>query len=199
MAKRDETELRTAPDPALMVREEDGVAPGAVGLPTEAELEILRVLWGTGPATVREVHAAMPGRGTGYTTVLKQMQVMTEKGLLTRSERFRSHVYQPTAAKARTQQRLTSDLLRRAFDGSAAQLVLGALSAKAVSGEELKEIRAMLDRFESEAGEGLGRGPAADLLEGEATTGSHAPAHETPERGGSEPMDEPAAKKGKRR
>ncbi len=117
-------------------------------LPTEAELEILNVLWATGPATVREVHNALSSKGTGYTTVLKQMQVMAEKGLLSRSERFRSHVYEARAAKHHTQQQLARNLLHRAFDGSANSLVLGALSAQKVSPAELKEIRKTLDEFE---------------------------------------------------
>src|SRR5579863_10086996 len=90
----------------------------AVQLPTEAELEILNILWARGPSTVRDVHEAS-SKTTGYTTVLKQMQVMAEKGLLARSEQFRSHVYEPVIAKEQTQQRLARNLLQRAFDGSA--------------------------------------------------------------------------------
>ena len=116
-------------------------------LPTEAELEILNVLWANGPSTVRDVHT-LGGKETGYTTVLKQMQVMVEKGLLARNERSRSHVYEPRVAKEKTQQRLARNLVQRAFDGSAANLVLGALSAQKVSPAELAEIREMLDRFE---------------------------------------------------
>ncbi len=117
-------------------------------LPTEAELTILNVLWATGPATVREVHEALSEKQIGYTTVLKQMQVMTEKGLLERSERFRSHVYSATLAREDTQQQLAGNLLQRAFDGSAKNLVLGALSSKKVTANELAEIRKMLDDFE---------------------------------------------------
>jgi BlaI family transcriptional regulator, penicillinase repressor len=120
----------------------------AVPLPTEAELEILNILWTTGPSTVREVHTALSGKQTGYTTVLKQMQVMAEKGLLTRSERFRSHVYEVRLPKERTQQLLAKNLLQRAFDGSTKNLVLGALSSQKVSTSELAEIRRMLDEFE---------------------------------------------------
>lgn len=119
-------------------------------LPTEAELEILNVLWAAGPSTVRDVHT-LGGKATGYTTVLKQMQVMVEKGLLARSERFRSHVYEPLVAKEQTQQRLTRNLVQRAFDGSAKNLVLGALSSQRVSASELAEIRKMLDEFEKGA------------------------------------------------
>jgi BlaI family penicillinase repressor len=119
-------------------------------LPTEAELEILNVLWAAGPSTVRDVHT-LGGKATGYTTVLQQMQVMVEKGLLARSERFRSHVYEPRVAKEQTQQRLTRNLVQRAFDGSAKNLVLGALSSQRVSASELAEIRKMLDEFEKGA------------------------------------------------
>ncbi len=127
-----------------------GKAGRAVQLPTEAELEILNVLWANGPSTVRDVHT-LGGKATGYTTVLKQMQVMVEKGLLERSERFRSHVYEAAIAKERTQQQLTRNLVQRAFDGSAKNLVLGALSSQKVSPEELKEIRELLDEFEKGA------------------------------------------------
>jgi BlaI family penicillinase repressor len=116
-------------------------------LPTEAELEILNILWAAGPSTVRDVHT-QSSKETGYTTVLKQMQVMVEKGLLERSERFRSHVYEPRVAREKTQQRLTRNLMQRAFDGSAKNLVLGALSSQKVSPAELAEIRELLDSFE---------------------------------------------------
>ena len=125
--------------------------PGPQQLPTEAELEILNVLWSAGPSTVRDVHDALASRGTGYTTVLKQMQVMAEKGLLTRSEQYRSHVYSARIAREKTQERLARNLLDRAFAGSAAGLVLGALSAQKVSSAELAEIRRMLDEYEKEA------------------------------------------------
>jgi BlaI family penicillinase repressor len=128
--------------------EETRTSKRAVPLPTEAELEILNILWTTGPSTVREVHTALSGKQTGYTTVLKQMQVMAEKGLLVRSERFRSHVYEVRLPKERTQQLLAKNLLQRAFDGSTKNLVLGALSSQKVSTSELAEIRRMLDEFE---------------------------------------------------
>jgi BlaI family transcriptional regulator, penicillinase repressor len=117
-------------------------------LPTEAELAILQILWKRGPSTVREVHTALEGRGTGYTTFLKQMQVMTEKGLLERTERYRSHLYEARIPQEKTQLLLARNLLERAFDGSAKSLVLGALSARPVSARELAEIRQMLDSFE---------------------------------------------------
>jgi BlaI family penicillinase repressor len=121
------------------------LAKSAVQLPTEAELEILNILWAMGPSTVRDVHT-LSRKETGYTTVLKQMQVMAEKGLLVRSERYRSHVYEARVAKQQTQQRLTRNLVQRAFDGSAKDLVLGALTSEKVSREEMAEIREMLEK-----------------------------------------------------
>src|SRR5262252_9256870 len=98
-------------------------------LPTDAELDILSTLWRLGPATVREVHEALD-KDCGYTTTLKQMQLMTEKGLLKRSERFRSHVYESAVPKEQMQQSIAGDLLRRVFGGSARKLVMGALAAE---------------------------------------------------------------------
>ncbi len=120
----------------------------SIPLPTEAELAILNILWSTGPATVREVHDALSGKQIGYTTVLKQMQLMVEKGLLERSERFRSHVYSAASQGNRPGSCSPANLLHRAFDGSALNLVLGALSSKKVSAAELNEIRRLLDDFE---------------------------------------------------
>jgi predicted transcriptional regulator len=115
-------------------------------LPTDAELAILTVLWRLGPATVRDVHEALhPTQGTGYTTVLKLMQLMAQKGLLARDESQRSHVYRPATTEAQTQRRLLGDLMERAFSGSAGQLVLRALSVKRASPGELAEIRELLD------------------------------------------------------
>lgn len=122
-----------------------------MSLPTDAELDILATLWRLGSATVRDVHEAL-GKDSGYTTTLKQMQLMTEKGLLTRSERFRSHVYQPAIPKEQTRRHIAGDLLRRAFDGSAKSLVLGALESKPASRQDLDEIRRMLDEFEKRKG-----------------------------------------------
>jgi predicted transcriptional regulator len=116
-------------------------------LPTGAELEILTALWQRGPSTVREVHETL-GKDSVYTTTLKQMQVMTEKGLLVRSERFRSHVYEAGLPQEDTQQQLAGDLLRRAFAGSAANLVLGALKAQPASEQDMAEIRRVLKEFE---------------------------------------------------
>jgi predicted transcriptional regulator len=123
----------------------------ALPLPTDAELDILNVLWRLGPATVREVHEAL-GKDSGYTTTLKQMQLMTDKGLVTRSERFRSHVYEAAEPKEQTQKQIAGDLLKRAFDGSAKSLLLGALSAQRATDAELNEIRHMLDQFEKKKG-----------------------------------------------
>lgn len=120
-------------------------------LPSAAELDILAVLWRLGPSTVREVHDTLD-KPSGYTTTLKQMQVMTEKGLLLRSERFRSHVYDAGIPKEQTQQQIAGDLLARAFESSAKTLVLGALSARPASSSELDEIRRLLDRLQSNKG-----------------------------------------------
>jgi BlaI family transcriptional regulator, penicillinase repressor len=122
-----------------------------MALPTAAELDILAVLWRLGTATVREVHDGL-GKDIGYTTTLKQMQLMTEKGLLTRGERFGSHVYEAGAPKEQTQRQIAGDLLKRAFGGSARSLVMGALAAQPASREELDEIRGMLDAFAKEKG-----------------------------------------------
>src|SRR5690349_6067140 len=107
--------------------------------PTDAELAILRVLWTRGPSTVREVAESL-GRTGGYTTVLKLLQIMTEKRLVLRDESARTHVYEAAYSEDQTQRHLVSDLLARAFDGSAAKLVLQALAAGKASPEELDEI-----------------------------------------------------------
>ena len=112
--------------------------------PTDAELAILRVLWDRGPSTVREV-AEVLGRPTGYTTVLKLLQIMTEKKLVLRDESARTHVYRSAYSEDQTQQHLVSDLISRAFDGSAAKLVLQALNAGKASADELDEIRKLLE------------------------------------------------------
>lgn len=121
--------------------------------PTEAELAILRVLWNRGPCTVREVTEALAGeRGTGYTTALKLLQIMAEKGLVTRNESARSHVYEPSVPAETTQKHLVDDLLEKAFGGSAQKLVMQALSSKRASTEELAEIRRLLDQLEKRGG-----------------------------------------------
>jgi predicted transcriptional regulator len=115
-------------------------------IPSNAELEILQVLWKNGPSTVRSVHDLLSkDRNVGYTTVLKIMQVMAEKRLVTRDESERSHVYAPAVEEKSVKRRLVSDLLDKAFDGSAAQLVMQALSDKKASAEDLKQIRRLLN------------------------------------------------------
>jgi BlaI family transcriptional regulator, penicillinase repressor len=117
--------------------------------PTDTELAILRVLWRIGPATVRAVQVELQRQeDTGYTTVLKMLQIMTEKGLVTRDESERSHVYQPAVSEDFVQRRLVGHLLERAFGGSAQKLVLQALAAKKSSPKELAEIRKLLDQME---------------------------------------------------
>ena len=117
--------------------------------PTDAELEILTVLWSRGPSTVRDVHEVVALRKPAqYTTVLKQLQVMAEKGLVLRDESQRSHVYAPARPREWTQRQLAGDLLHRAFDGSARGLLLGALSARKASRKELAELRRLLDEYQ---------------------------------------------------
>ena len=119
--------------------------------PTDAGLAILSVLWERGPSTVREVHDALSAtHDTGYTTVLKLLQIMTDKGLVVRDESQRAHVYSSRHSEQRTQRQLLGDLIDRAFRGSPAQLVMQALSATRASAEELTAIRQLLDRMEGE-------------------------------------------------
>jgi predicted transcriptional regulator len=118
--------------------------------PTDAELQILRVLWDRGASTVREVqHELNATKPTGYTTVLKTLQIMTEKGLVRRNEKERAHVYEAQFAQHLTQRQMVSDLLNRVFDGSASNLLLHALaSKKSASRDELAQIRQILDELE---------------------------------------------------
>ena len=119
--------------------------------PTDAELSILRVLWQRGSATVREIHDALSlQKPTGYTTVLKTLQIMTEKGLVLRNESERAHVYQATQSQGVAQNRIVGDLVDKLFDGSAQKLVLHALSSRKASAEEMQEIRRLLDSLEGE-------------------------------------------------
>jgi predicted transcriptional regulator len=113
-------------------------------MPTAAEAEILAALWRLGPATVREVHDAL-NKSCDYNTTLTQMRLMLEKGLLVRSERFRSHLYEPATPKSEMQMRLIGDLLKRVFGGSAEGLILSALGAQSTTPRERAEIRRMLD------------------------------------------------------
>lgn len=113
--------------------------------PTDAELGILRVLWSKGPCTVRQVHDVLAsGRELAYTTVLKLLQIMTDKGLTTRESLGLQHVYTPRRTEQDTQRQLVKDLLDRAFDGSTSQLVMQALATTAATPEELREIRRLL-------------------------------------------------------
>jgi predicted transcriptional regulator len=123
--------------------------PRELPRPTDTELAILRVLWKKGPATVRQVHEVLAeGRDTGYTTTLKIMQIMADKGLVTRDESSRTHVYTTKLTQDQTQRQLVSDLMDRAFGGSAAALVMQALSAHPATTEELDEIRKLIEAHE---------------------------------------------------
>ncbi len=117
--------------------------------PTDAELEILRVLWQRGASTVRDVFEALSKtKPIGYTTVLKFMQIMADKGLVRRDEEQRAHVYSAMLPQVETQRQMVRDLLRRAFDDSASQLVMQALASKKTSPEELAEIRRLLAAYD---------------------------------------------------
>ena len=121
----------------------------ALPRPTDAELEILTVLWARGPSTVREVHEAITRRRAAqYTTILKLLQIMDEKGLVRRNEKQRAHIYEPARPREWTQRQLAGDLLERAFGGSARGLMVGALSARKTSRKELAELRQLLDELE---------------------------------------------------
>lgn len=123
--------------------------PDSPPRPTEAELEILTVLWSRGPSTVREVHEVIAARKpTQYTTVLKMLQIMAEKELVRRNEKQRAHVYEPAKPREWTQRQIAGDLLQRAFEGSARNLVMGALASRKASKEELAELRKLLDDYE---------------------------------------------------
>jgi BlaI family transcriptional regulator, penicillinase repressor len=117
--------------------------------PTDAELEILTVLWSRGPSTVRDVHESVSQRKPAqYSTVLKFLQIMAEKGLVRRNEKQRAHIYEAAQPREWTQERLAGDLLHRAFGGSAKNLLMGALSARKASKKELAELRKILDEYE---------------------------------------------------
>lgn len=117
--------------------------------PTDAELAILAVLWERGPSTVRDVHDALSSsQATGYTTVLKMLQIMIDKGLVVRDESQRAHVYEAKLSEQRTQRQLLTDLVDRAFGGSQTKLVMQALTGRKASADEISEIRALLDELE---------------------------------------------------
>ncbi|MGH9720736.1 MAG: BlaI/MecI/CopY family transcriptional regulator [Bryobacteraceae bacterium] len=120
--------------------------------PTEGQLEILAVLWDRGPSTVREVHEVLSAaKPTGYTTVLKLMQIMAEKGLVRRDESTRAHLYEARQPMEQTQRQILRHLLDRAFAGSASRLVMQALASRKASAEELAEIRQMVESLERNA------------------------------------------------
>ena len=120
--------------------------------PTDSELDILRVLWNRGPSTVRDVFDDLnQSKPTGYTTVLKLMQIMADKKLVRRNEKQRAHVYEAQLPEEQTQNQLLGDLLNRAFGGSASRLVMRALSSTKTSKEDLVEIRRMIDDMEDRA------------------------------------------------
>jgi predicted transcriptional regulator len=122
--------------------------------PTDAELAILQVLWEDGPSTVRDVHEKLTNYQTvGYTTVLKTLQIMTDKGLVRRDESQRAHVYEARRSEEHTQKRLLGDLLERAYRGSASRMVVQALSSQPASKQEIEEIRRILDDMSREAGD----------------------------------------------
>lgn len=119
--------------------------------PTDKEVTILGILWDRGPSSVRQVNDEMnKQQKTGYTTTLKLMQIMTEKGLLRRDDSKFQHIYKPAASEEKTQKQLVGDMLERAFSGSAEKLVMRALSAGKVSAEELTRIRKMIEEIEGE-------------------------------------------------
>lgn len=117
--------------------------------PTDRELAILGILWNNGPSTVRQVNEEMnKQQRTGYTTTLKLMQIMTEKGLVVRDDSKFQHIYKPAVSEEKTQKQVVGDLLEKVFSGSAEKLVMRALSAKKVSAKELAKIRKTLDEME---------------------------------------------------
>jgi len=117
-------------------------------LPTTAELAILRILWERGPSSVRDIHEALPDGGTGYTTTLKLLQIMLEKGLVTRDEAARRHVYAARESAAATERGLVRDFVRRAFDGSAARLMMHVMNDSAASAGERAEIRRLIEAMD---------------------------------------------------
>ena len=120
--------------------------------PTDAELAILGVLWERGPSTVRDVHDILTRtQATGYTTVLKLLQIMTDKGLVVRDESERAHVYSPRFSEQKTQRQILADLVDRAFGGSPAKLVMQALSGRKATQDELSAIRELLDELDGGA------------------------------------------------
>jgi predicted transcriptional regulator len=122
--------------------------PRQVPRPTDSELRILAILWQLGPSSVRQVHARCE-KGTGYTTILKFMQLMTEKGLLKRAKQGKLHIYRPAVAQEHTQKHLLDELLHRAFGGSLRKLLVAALAGRKSSTKDLDEIRRLIDQAQS--------------------------------------------------
>lgn len=119
--------------------------------PTDVELEILNVLWDRGPSTVRQVHNTLaPEKGTGYSTTLKMMQVMHEKGLVRRDESVRPQVYRPTESQRKTQMRMVDRLVHGAFGGAMSKLLVHAIGSKRISSEELNEIKQIIQQREKD-------------------------------------------------
>src|SRR5687768_7736064 len=117
--------------------------------PTEVELQILRLLWELGPSPVRDIHARMNAeKGTNYSTTVKMLSVMLEKGLVTRDEDATPHIYRPSLSRRKAGKRMLSDLIEKVYDGSAMSLVLQALSSTVATKEELDEVRRLLDQIE---------------------------------------------------
>ncbi len=117
--------------------------------PTEVEMQILRILWDLGPSPVREIHKRLEAaKGTNYSTSVKMLAVMLQKGLLKRDEEAQPHVYRPAVTRAKTGKRMLDDLIEKVYDGSAMSLVLQALSSGKATKEELDEVRRMLDQME---------------------------------------------------
>ncbi len=120
--------------------------------PTEVELQILGVLWARGPSTVREVHNALEDdRDTGYSTTLKMMQIMTEKGLLLKDDSQRPQVYRPAMSQEQAQMQFVDDLIQRVFGGSADKLILRAINSRHVSRKDLEQIRKLLKKLEGDS------------------------------------------------
>ncbi|HXE54903.1 MAG TPA: BlaI/MecI/CopY family transcriptional regulator [Tepidisphaeraceae bacterium] len=125
------------------------MARKALPRPTDVELAILRVLWERGPSSVRDVHnALLENRDTGYSTTLKMMQVMFDKGLLRRDESRRPQVYAPATPEEQTQKQIVDDLVQKVFGGSARKLVLRAVQSENVTSQELAEIRRLIKQLE---------------------------------------------------
>jgi predicted transcriptional regulator len=122
--------------------------------PTDVELQILRILWERGPSPVRDIHAQLEAeKGTNYSTTVKMLAVMLQKGLVKRNENAQPHVYRAALTREKAGRRMIGHLIDKVFDGSAASLVLQALSSERASKEDLAEIRRLLDQMENQRGQ----------------------------------------------